>query len=131
MGSPGTENRPGNSTIQRLSRKLQNQRRATPSSEVLLWLMGIGASRGLVRVGAAVVVQFCLGDAEVGFRGMIGVSGELAMELEGTDLRCILIPHTMGHKGFVCNGQREFARLTRCFPYGEGVLAGQGFGLKA
>lgn len=53
--------------------------RAGRGLEVLCGLMRVGASRGLVRVGSAVLLEFRVGDPVVCFRRVVGVGGEFAM----------------------------------------------------
>ena len=75
---------------------------------------------------AAIVIQFFVGDLEMGIRRMIRVRGELAAKPEGTDIRRVLEPCAPAIERCVGDGQRKFACLALGLPHGKHVLANEG-----
>jgi hypothetical protein len=80
------------------------------------------AAIGFGHVGILVGGQLCVGHAKTVRERMVGMGIQLLAKSQGTDLRCILIPHAVGDERLVGNCQRVMERLRSRLTHAESIL---------
>jgi len=90
------------------------------------YLVALSLPKGALGLGFAALVisgQFCLGDGISALETLVGMGVQLAMESQGTNIRRILVPHTVGKECLIRNRQRVLNGLDPHLTYGESILA--------